>query len=569
MNEKNKIIIYKNNDQRKRIIHDQNSTEKEIDHNDKDLLNETTTNDKKDYKTEAKNYEQTSPHNLTQDLNKPKLSFNNINTTFIEVPQKPVPDLKFNLFKRINLNINEINKDIITSDFKSPEVLVFTKQLENLEIKNLNTNIVFQKYEHIPQVLIPLIKNPPILMELDINSVILIEKDITNTTTIEDDFMEIEEDGIKRKELNIDLVKSSILSAEPLILFLVEPKNKNLVYVFEQLIKRIYREKEGKIPESLIIGISENNNEEFINKMDWLKAEHRIITLKFETFKSFESIMKNYEIKKRLINKINQLFSQKYGVIIFNITDNSEINKEVMLRIEEIRSTTRQTVEIIPFFYENFASSISNNEEFIFNISGVSVPNFPKTIGKNNIGQIFEYLLKTKKKILHNLKREKGGLYYILTKPHNGPESEEHRLYKTLIVKYLVKKLTKSNNQNPSYKQLSSLIKSEEPLENVVPDIYYINERTAFEIETLFGEDSEGRDVIDKIKQTIEKYRGNNMVDKICIVLDSMSFYLHKKEIINLLKLIKEEIEKEIYIWIPHIRLTKNKYKIYFKKIRV
>jgi len=134
-----------------------------------------------------------------------------------------------------------------------------------------------------------------------------------------------------------------------------------------------------------------------------------------------------------------------------------------------------------------------------------------------------------------NLQREKGGLYVLATREHEGEESDLHLRIKWFIVKFLSEKY-----KLKSLSEIEKSIKTEERLElNVKPDVWDSEENVVYEVETLFSEDREGRSPQRKIYESIKKYEGTS-VKEINVVLDNLTFLLHIRDIFGIKKNIRD-----------------------------
>ncbi|MCD6549402.1 hypothetical protein J7K41_01685, partial [Candidatus Micrarchaeota archaeon] len=158
------------------------------------------------------------------------------------------------------------------------------------------------------------------------------------------------------------------------------------------------------------------------------------------------------------------------------------------------------------------------------------------------LDNIFNKSGKTKhEEYLENLQKERYGIYTQATNQHEGEESRLHLQIKWFIVKFLSEKY-KLN----SLPEIEENIKTEEQLseantkgEHPKPDVWDVKENAAYEVETLFSEDREGRTPQKKIYESIKKYEGTS-IKEINIVLDNLTFLLHINEIWGIKKNIGE-----------------------------
>ncbi|RLE91380.1 MAG: hypothetical protein DRN04_12980, partial [Thermoprotei archaeon] len=139
------------------------------------------------------------------------------------------------------------------------------------------------------------------------------------------------------------------------------------------------------------------------------------------------------------------------------------------------------------------------------------------------------------KNYLRVLEREKSGIYLDATLRHEGLESDLHRQIKVFIVKLLAEKYGLRTKE-----EIEEKIWTEKKIDGATPDVYDTIEGEAYEVETLFHEDNEGRKPRDKINETIRKYEKTS-IEKINIVLDNLTFLLHVRDL--------WEIKKNIRGW--------------------
>jgi len=95
-----------------------------------------------------------------------------------------------------------------------------------------------------------------------------------------------------------------------------------------------------------------------------------------------------------------------------------------------------------------------------------------------------------------------------VTSREPGEESQLHYMMKCFVVDFLLKKENLDPSENHSWKEMKECIQTEtQPWASseIRPDIYNSNTEKVYEIETIYGTDT------NKINRTIEKYEGENV----------------------------------------------------------
>lgn len=101
---------------------------------------------------------------------------------------------------------------------------------------------------------------------------------------------------------------------EPIVIYLDDPECKYFG-ALRRLLLRIYREKVSGKPEATIF----TDIEEFLKEERWIEAQHKIFSIELDR-KDWEKIFREENKKhlERIWNRIQSLFSQGFGFIIFN-----------------------------------------------------------------------------------------------------------------------------------------------------------------------------------------------------------------------------------------------------------
>ncbi len=148
--------------------------------------------------------------------------------------------------------------------------------------------------------------------------------------------------------------------------------------------------------------------------------------------------------------------------------------------------------------------------------------------------------LKKYKEILEKINNKYYTTLGIINEGEN--ESKEHINVKSFVTHCLIKKLEKDEKIQKDDKEKDwdaikeNIIKTEHPKEgknkNIIVDVYFVDRDENYEIETLFEEG------FGKIHKTIEKYNPN---EKINIVIENITAFLHAKEFFDLINLIENK----------------------------
>ena len=299
-----------------------------------------------------------------------------------------------------------------------------------------------------------------------------------------------------------------IESGEPVMICLEETDKNSFFGALETICKRIYREKRGGKPKAVIF----SDVEELKREIRWIEAEDKIFSARLSK-EEWDKLKK--QDRDRIFNRIEQLFSQNFGFIIFNgifysFPERHRVNI-IMLKPREL--DTKLARKISEMVWGSVKTEESGTFDYIFD-----------SARKN-----FEETLKA-------ISKERGGIYVDATKPNEGDESEEHLLMKQFLVRYLTQKLIEDGKlpPKPDLLQIKEKIKTEKDTKeelggDISADIKV--EDTVYEVETLFSEDREGKIARNKITHTIGKYEEITSVQKINLVLDNLTFLRHLKDL--------------------------------------
>ncbi|MHA1757417.1 MAG: hypothetical protein ACTSVV_11645, partial [Promethearchaeota archaeon] len=330
-------------------------------------------------------------------------------------------------------------------------------------------------------------------------------------------------DEEEKEELTFFGINTKIIGSSPILILFNDKKN-NFTGTLEEILKMFYREIKGGYPTSRKISKLE---ETYIRELEQtLKAEDRIITIDFQDVKDTNDINLN-NIKDRL----EQLFSQDLGFILFKnsslITDKF-IPQDHFIKIyscnpnDLLLDNLEAQKELCQFLWGSI--NIRDNElnfsrknltfDMIFHFCKKKYENYFKTILKE------PYLTITRRDL-------------------NKEESETHFNLKLYVVSFLIKSM--GLNHKADFLEIREIIRVEEKLSSITPDIYVFNKakqfaNETFEIETLFGQ---GVAAIKKIDETIEKYEKEESsgIQKLNIVLENFTIFNNFKEIKEKIKI--------------------------------
>lgn len=323
----------------------------------------------------------------------------------------------------------------------------------------------------------------------------------------------------------------------PMVIFFKDTED-SFIGFLEELCLREYREIKGGYAESIKISIREDLKREIERYME---AEGKIFTVNFD--KNFDYSTINW---KDVRNKIEQLFGQDLGYIIFKNVEFSEDFYPTQHNIQtffkspnpNLKNNLNRTKGICSLIWGNISYEDNDfREKYLYDVSkfdyiwGIARNKYLQTI--SNIGE--PYLT-----ITH---RNKG-----------KQESDIHYCLKLFVVKLISKKL--------GLERVVDIIKTikteQKSLDNYVPDIYvqgsedeYAGE--VFEIETLFGE---GINALKKIDETIERYTKEGLynINQLNIVLENFTIIRHLEDLLakyKIYKVLKREgfINFDLEIW--------------------
>lgn len=306
---------------------------------------------------------------------------------------------------------------------------------------------------------------------------------------------------------------------EPFIIITDE----DLWYVVAEICKEIYRESRGGYPKPHII----SKEEELENLIDLgEKLNDRILIIKnsLEVFKG--------ERKYYLDKIVMEMFSQGLGFLILPAESRDEEEKLLEWFSEGVDYIYK------PKIVKALGEKLDDEEKasVLFNLMlhlwGLEIPLSGPS--KLVLRRLFAELERRYKDFIDENLRFNKYLYKVKRhKIEPSKESEDHLALKVLTVKYLVEKLNISLDSIESEPQI-------DPKQDIIPDIYLKDRGIAVEVETLY---ETGASPILKIRDSILKYKNISEVTEIWVVIRNLPVFLHFKNLIRLLKMLRKEME--------------------------
>ncbi|HUV02326.1 MAG TPA: hypothetical protein VMW67_02590 [Desulfobacteria bacterium] len=300
-----------------------------------------------------------------------------------------------------------------------------------------------------------------------------------------------------------------IESGEPMVICLEEPEGDSYIGTLRTICKRVYREKKGGKPKPTILSHLTDDFKREITR--WMEAKDRIFSIQLseDDWKKLGEDDWNH-----IWDRINELFAQGFGFIIFNkpiyfFPKSHQINI-INIKLPKLDLKLKKSISSMIWGFLNLETA----EEDTFDC-------------------VFEIARKKCKEKLEGVEEP----YISATKRHREKEeSNLHYTIKLFLVKFLAKEM-----KLKSFDRIKEEIKVEEEHNDVYPDIYVKRLLEVYEVETLFGE---GNHSIKKIDETIEKYENMGDIRKVNIVLDNLTLLRHINELMKK-KLLHRDLQKK------------------------
>lgn len=308
-------------------------------------------------------------------------------------------------------------------------------------------------------------------------------------------------------------------SGEPLVIGLNDQDGTHMG-ALRTLCQRVYREKVGGSPEPVILRDLDEltGGDRAPGEIRWIEAEDKIFSVQLDEDEWDTLLDEHEEAWERIWNRIDQLFAQSFGVLIFN----SKVGRVTREQEHLIHTVGLEPRTLSPEDYRNIA-------QLCWGYVDVSeAPNF---------NMVFDYGRELSERRLKEAGTVESGVFRDATEEHDGPESNIHLHIKWFIVQYLVKQLRDQEIELETPMDIEEVVQTEVPVgggpndETHVADVKSGSE--VFEVETLFAEDREGSDPRNKLRESFMKYDGAD-IDVVHIVLDNLTFHRHLKDIVQL-----------------------------------
>ncbi len=332
-------------------------------------------------------------------------------------------------------------------------------------------------------------------------------------------------------------VPSSKLSSRgPKIILYKELENDSTIGSFETICIREYREREGGDPKYIPIKKLDDFNMREIEK--WIEINGKVITIDLD---SDEKRAQKLFSKERLREPLRKAIAGRVGFIIFKTRDEN-LYRYAKKVLENLEKEFEHPLDVVYARPKSFSFEIIKKLSSLAwgNINLEDIP--PITMEEESVdrayGSIFDDIFnkisqeRFKEELERIIKKENKAIYVYATNQHEGEESDEHFLMKCFVVKLLSKQ-----RKLKDITEIKRIIKTEEEIESVIPDIWV--EDSVYEIETLFAEDREGKIPKKKIEHTIMKYENVASIREINIVLENLTFLRHLSDMIEINNVLK------------------------------
>lgn len=346
-------------------------------------------------------------------------------------------------------------------------------------------------------------------------------------------------------ELAFGVSSSELSSGKPTVVLYKELEDDYTLGSFEMLCLSIYRERRGGSPRLCPIERLDEFNVQELER--YVRASGSLIEVNLD---AEPKKAKDWFRGDNLIEPLKRCIAGDVGFIIFKTQSRElyehcrkvlgslqlEIKRPLkIVYVEPPQLTPSQKEELSRLAWGNF--SPPDDEPSKMRIDG-------RLVGRELLDDLFNKLMPERfEGYFKKLKEESNGAYVIATKPHEGRESYEHKRMKWFVVKVLTRRLIEEgilrpkDPKSPRKYEIEQWVLTEEDtsgrLGDVVADVMDVHHNEVYEAETLFMEDGEGKDVLEKLIYTINKYRGKDV--SINIVLEGLTLMRHIRGIRNVL----------------------------------
>ena len=343
----------------------------------------------------------------------------------------------------------------------------------------------------------------------------------------------------------------SLNAKEPLVIILSKSDDDNYASALQIICRELFHELIGGLPTSVIRSKGKKDIE------DDLRAENRIEFIddsktkyfnstfsKIKTSKEFENNVDWEEIGKRL----NEFFTQGFGFVIFQIPE--DFIQEFKRKLEEVTGDLKpQIMELSPQYVGHRLIDLAVSKEIDLiklkrDISS-AIWGFviPKGDSRWSEGETFDNFFTACENAFYERLNKIGRTEIKVGDKKLPPsflvnigESERdlHYWIKVFIVKYLIEK---KNYEKDAIKTEEDAKFSNSKERVVKPDIK-VNS-TVIEVETLYGTALEYHEPLNKVIETIRKYKDENF--DVLIVFKNLDLFFYYKDLKRLKKSAKEE----------------------------
>jgi hypothetical protein len=343
----------------------------------------------------------------------------------------------------------------------------------------------------------------------------------------------------------------SLNAKEPLVIILSKSDDDNYASALQIICRELFHELIGGLPTSVIRSKGKKDIEEDLraeNRIEFIddsKTKYFNSTFsKIKTSKEFENNVDWEEIGKRL----NEFFTQGFGFVIFQIPE--DFVQEFKRKLEEVTGDLKpQIMELSPQYIGHRLIDLAVPKEidliklkrdFSSAIWGFVIP---KGDSRWNEGEKFDNFFtacenefyKRLNKIGRNeikVGDKKLPPSFLVNIGEN--ERDLHYWIKVFIVKYLIEK-EKYGKDAIKTEDDAKIINSKK--REVKPDIK-VNSKV-IEVETLYRTGLEYHEPLNKVTETIKRYKDENF--NVWVVLKNLDLFFYHKDLKKLKKSAKEE----------------------------
>ena len=387
--------------------------------------------------------------------------------------------------------------------------------------------------------------------------------------------------GEGREENLLDVIferkrwgRDVINSREPHIIFLIEGERETggVKEIVKSILQRIIEEMEGEFE-----GIREESIVDIVEKREKEKERGREEEREKEVERYLDILRKIFIVNMEeisyiekfdlvsLVDRINELKGKGTGFLIFclkkgkldDIEEKCEklfdqLTYQPNVHIWKLKRNVPLNIvgKVVGFSYSTLRSILLSQDSKKFLISTLPKAETP------------DFLFELGRKLQLKEREMIRAFLCDIVKRNKDEESQLHYDLKCLVVYKLIKDMfqTEKVEEGLLFRELNNIlqtIKTEHKIgkeDTIISDIVREKNgiREVWEIETLFSEGKKGGIPTKKIDETIEKYLGENgnlKVNKINVVIDNLTFYLHSSELRRKILMWVERLGERIDFW--------------------